>query len=82
LRTRAEKAGKRLATFTLETNVRFASATDLNAFSEELTNTVAKLVAKYHDEKARGGRLYKFIIGSYPAITKKDDDKSSTKEEK
>jgi DNA-binding transcriptional ArsR family regulator len=82
LRTRAEKAGKKLATFTLETNVKFASASDLNAFSEELANAVARLVAKYHDEKTPGGRLYKFIIGSYPAITKKEDGKPSRKEKK
>ncbi len=75
LRTRAEKAGKKLATFTLETNVRFASAADQHEFAEELTNAVAKLAAKYHDEKASGGRQYKFIIGSYPAITKKENDK-------
>ncbi len=73
LRTRAEKAGKKLATFTLETNVRFASAADQHAFAEELTNTVARLAAKYHDEKTAGGRRYKFIIGAYPAITKKND---------
>jgi DNA-binding transcriptional ArsR family regulator len=71
LRTRADKAGKKLATFTLETNIRFASAADQHAFAEELANAVAKLTAKYHDEKTAGGRQYKFIIGSYPAITKK-----------
>jgi DNA-binding transcriptional ArsR family regulator len=71
LRTRADKAGKKLATFTLETNIRFASAADQHAFAEELANAVAKLTAKYHDEKTTGGRQYKFIIGSYPAITKK-----------
>jgi DNA-binding transcriptional ArsR family regulator len=74
LRTRAEKAGKKLATFTLETNVRFASAADQHAFTEELANAVAKLAAKYHDEKTAGGRQYKFIIGAYPAITKKDKE--------
>jgi DNA-binding transcriptional ArsR family regulator len=71
LRTRADKAGKKLATFTLETNIRFASAADQHAFTEELTNAVAKLTAKYHDEKTAGGRQFKFIIGSYPAMTKK-----------
>jgi len=75
LRARAEKAGKKLATFTLETEVKFASAAGLNAFSEKLANTVARLAAKYHDEKTRGGRLYKFIIGSYPAITKNEKEK-------
>ena len=82
LRTRAEKAGKKLATFTLETEVKFASAAGLNAFSEELANSVARLVAKYHDEKTRGGRLYKFIIGSYPAITKKENVQPSGKEKR
>jgi hypothetical protein len=74
LRTRADKAGKKLATFTLETNVRFASAAAQHAFAEELANAVAKLTAKYHDEKTAGGRQYKFIIGSYPAITKKEKE--------
>jgi len=82
LRTRAEKAGKKLATFTLETDVKFAAAADLNAFSEELANSVARLVAKYHDEKAPGGRRYKFIIGSYPAITKKENVQPSGKEKR
>jgi len=75
LRARAEKAGKKLATFSLETDVKFASAAALNAFSEELANAVARLVAKYHDEKTPGGRHYKFIIGSYPKITKKGKEK-------
>lgn len=75
LREQAEKAGKKLATFTLETEVKFASATEQHAFSEELANAVAKLVTKYHDEKSSGGRRYKFIVGAYPAITKKDKEK-------
>jgi DNA-binding transcriptional ArsR family regulator len=82
LRTRADKGGKKLATFTLETNVKFASASDLHAFTEELANAVARLVAKYHDEQTSGGRLYKFLIGSYPAITKIEDGKPSRKEKK
>jgi DNA-binding transcriptional ArsR family regulator len=70
LRAGAEQAGKQLATFTLETNVKLASAAELNAFAEDLTNAIARLVAKYHNERAPRGRLFKFIIGSYPAITK------------
>lgn len=75
LREQAEKAGKKLATFTLETEVKFATATEQHAFSEELANAVAKLVTKYHDEKSPGGRRYKFLVGSYPAITKKEKEK-------
>ncbi|MGH7494230.1 MAG: ArsR/SmtB family transcription factor [bacterium] len=70
LRSRAEQAGKQLATFTLETNIRFASVADLNAFAEELTHAVARLTAKYHNERAPRGRIFKCIVGSYPAITK------------
>lgn len=73
LRQRAAKAGKSLATFTLQTDVRFASAANRHAFTEELSNAVARLVAKYHDEKAAGGRRFKFILGAYPAITKKEE---------
>lgn len=79
LRAHAEKAGKKLPTFTLETDVTFTSAAALNAFAEELANSVARLVAKYHDEKTSGGRQYKFIIGSYPKVTKKENSRSSQK---
>lgn len=72
LRQRAEKARKELPTFTLETNIQFASAAELNAFTEELSNAIGRLVKKYHNEKARGSRLFKFVVGSYPAITKKE----------
>jgi biotin operon repressor len=70
LSIRAAKANKRLATLTLETDVRFRNAEDRNAFSEELANTLAKLTAKYHDESAAGGRTFRFILAGFPAITK------------
>jgi DNA-binding transcriptional ArsR family regulator len=73
LRERAEKAGRRLATFSLQTQVRFASAAARNAFTEELTNALARLVAQYHDEKAPGGRRFQLFLGSYPSITKKEE---------
>lgn len=73
LRTLADKAKKRFATFTLQTEVRFESAEELNQFTEELSNSVADLAAKYHNEQAKDGRVFKFVIGSYPTITKKDE---------
>lgn len=54
---RSQRARKRLATLTLETEVRFASAADRTAFAEELANTVARLTAKYHNQGAEGGRV-------------------------
>ena len=70
LEARAKDAGKRLATFTLETDVRFASAAERNAFAEELATAVGRLTAKYHDEKAEGGRRFRLFVGGYPAIAK------------
>jgi len=72
LRAGAEKAGKKLATMTLETEVRFASAEARNAFSEELTNAIADLTAKYHDEKSPGGRRFRFFAGAHPTLKKEE----------
>jgi hypothetical protein len=74
LRARAARAGKPLATLTLESEVAFASAADRAAFAEELTREVARLVAEYHAPAATGARLYRFTLGGYPAITKPEDD--------
>ena len=70
LRRRADGANKKLATFSLHSQVRFASARARAAFSKELSNEIARLVAKYHDEDAKGGRRFELIAGFYPAITK------------
>ena len=55
LLTGADKAKKRVATFALDGEVRFASAADRAAFAEELAGTVTGLIGKYHDETATGG---------------------------
>jgi DNA-binding transcriptional ArsR family regulator len=77
--TGATKAGKRVATYALDGEVRFATARDRAAFAEELTNAVTGLVAKYHDEKAAGGRAYRIILAIHPSIPQKaSDDTSAT----
>lgn len=73
LRRRAGGANKKLATFSLHSQVRFASARARAAFSEELSNEIARLVAKYHDEDAKGGRRFELTAGFYPAITRDED---------
>ncbi len=78
LRTRAEKAGKRLATFTLQSEVRFASAAERAAFVEELTAQFARLAAKYHSEQAAGGRRFEFVLGAYPAVRTADGKEADT----
>lgn len=70
LRERADDAGKKLATFSLLTEIRFGSAEHQAAFTRELTQAVARLTAKYHDENATRGRRFRFFTGAYPAIAK------------
>jgi DNA-binding transcriptional ArsR family regulator len=68
LLTGATKAGRRVATFALDGEVRFASAADRAAFAEELSNAVAVLVAKYHDSTAERGRDHRVIVAIHPSV--------------
>lgn len=70
LRTRAQKADKRLATFSLQCEIRFVSAAERAAFFEELSAEVARLAAKYHNEAAPEGRRFELVLGSYPQLAK------------
>ncbi len=63
---KSEELNKRLATLSIDTEVRFRSAEDRAAFSTELTAGVAALVSRYHDESAPGGRRHRLVIGAYP----------------
>jgi len=74
---RANEEGKRLATLAVDTEVRFRSATDRAAFSNELTEAVAKLVSKYHDESARGGRAHRLVVVAHPLPQKSDSREPS-----
>ena len=66
--TGAAKAGKPVATFAADGEVRFASAADRAAFAAELATAVAGLAAKYHDEKAVGGRAHRVVVAVHPSI--------------
>ena len=69
---RAKETGKRLATLAVDTEVRFRSATDRAAFSNELTEAITKLVSKYHDESAPGGRAHRLVVVAHPLPQKSD----------
>jgi DNA-binding transcriptional ArsR family regulator len=73
LRARAEQAGKKVATLTVDTEVRFANAAARHSFAEELTAAVTRLVAKYHDDTTPDGRTFRLVAGAYPAITKPEE---------
>lgn len=67
LEGKAAKAKKRIATLSVDTEVRFANAAARNAFASELAQAVAVLVAEYHDEKAASGRPFRLVVASYPS---------------
>ena len=69
---RANESGKRLATLAVDTEVRFRSAPDRAAFSKELTEAIATLVSKYHDESAPGGRAHRLVVVAHPLPQKSE----------
>jgi len=77
LRDRAAEVGKKVPTFSLETAVRFSSPGKQAAFAEELANTVAGLVARYHDGEATGGRWFRVLLGTHPALDAQEDERLS-----
>jgi len=68
LRPRAEAAGKKLPTLTLQTEVRFASARSQNEFLDELLAAFAELVQKHHRPDATGGRSFRISLFGHPAL--------------
>ena len=74
IRSRARDAGKSVATLSASTEIRFANAKARNSFAEELAIVLADLTAKYHDERARGGRAYRVIVGAHPMITRHETE--------
>jgi DNA-binding transcriptional ArsR family regulator len=69
---RARASGKRLATLAVDTEVRFRSASDRAAFSAELTEAITRLVSKYHDASALGGRRHRLMVVAHPLPQKSE----------
>jgi DNA-binding transcriptional ArsR family regulator len=63
---RARELGKRLPTLSIDTEVRFKSAADRAAFSQELTHAITTLVARYHDASTPGGRAHRLVVVAHP----------------
>jgi len=65
--TGADKARKRVATFAIEGEIRFASAQDRAAFAEDLAAHVATLISRYHDEHAESARPHRLVVAIHPS---------------
>jgi len=64
---KSEKAEARLATLAIDSEIRFRSAAERAAFSNELTASIASLVSRYHDESASGGRCHRLVVAAHPS---------------
>ena len=66
LARRAADAGKRLPTFSVDTEIRFRSDEDRAAFADELTGAVLELAARYHHDD---GRPHRLVVAAHPCPT-------------
>lgn len=66
LMRRARQADKGLATLGIDTEIRFKSAADRAAFTDDLTKAVMSLVSRYHDAQAPGGRPHRLVVLAHP----------------
>ena len=66
LATRERETGKRFATLSIDTEIRFRSAAERAQFSSELTAAITQLAARYHDASALGGRTHRVILVAHP----------------
>ncbi|HEY7476818.1 MAG TPA: helix-turn-helix domain-containing protein [Actinomycetota bacterium] len=73
----ATTARKRLATFAMDGEVRFATAADRAAFADELARSVTALVGKYHDEHAPGGREHRVVVAVHPSLDPAGPDRDT-----
>jgi DNA-binding transcriptional ArsR family regulator len=63
---RSEEANKRLATLSIDTEIRFRSPAERAAFTRELTDLAVDLVSRYHDADAPGGRAHRLVVLAHP----------------
>jgi DNA-binding transcriptional ArsR family regulator len=70
----ANREKKRVATFAMDGEIRFASAADRAAFAEELAASVTSLVSKYHDEHAPRGRDHRIVVAVHPSLKAESHD--------
>jgi DNA-binding transcriptional ArsR family regulator len=71
MQSKADVAGKRLLTFTLEAEVRFAEPGDVHRFTDALTAAIRQTVESFDTE---GGRPYRLIAGGHPAPRTSEGD--------
>jgi DNA-binding transcriptional ArsR family regulator len=64
MQARAAEEGKRLLTFTVEAEVRFAHPGAVHPFTDELAEAIRQVVARYDRPE---GKPYRMVVGGHPS---------------
>jgi hypothetical protein len=74
----AAAAGKRLATLSINTELRFTSPEQRAAFTEELQRALVDVAARHSSPFAKAdGRPFRLVVGCYPIPPAKDREPQS-----
>jgi DNA-binding transcriptional ArsR family regulator len=82
LMRKAAESRKRMATLAIDADVRLAQPADFPAFADELARAVGDVIARHHDDDARGGRRFRIMAGAWPGKEREPDTTRKNKEEK
>ncbi|HZH97674.1 MAG TPA: helix-turn-helix domain-containing protein [Fimbriimonadaceae bacterium] len=69
---RAREAEKHLATLSIDAEIRFRSPEERAAFSQDLTQAVNSLAARYHYANSPGGRAHRLVVLAHPLPQEKE----------
>jgi DNA-binding transcriptional ArsR family regulator len=76
LARRADERRIRLATLSIDTEIRFRDAEARAAFANDLTAFVTALASRYHDETAPGGRWHRLVVAAHPMPSVRDQEET------
>lgn len=62
----ASKAGKRLSTMSIDSEVTFASPADREAFARDLLDAITGVIARHHKPGSKDARTYRVFAGAHP----------------
>lgn len=80
----AAAAGKRLATLSMNTELRFISPEQRTAFTEELQRAIVEVTARHSSPLTKGdgtpadGRSFRLVVGCYPIPPARDAEPENT----
>lgn len=76
LMRRAARAGRRIATLSIDTEIAFRSAEERAAFSREFVEAMTALATRYHAPDAEGARFHRLVVVAHPSPADQPDSPS------